>query len=170
MKWRTMIKRGLIGVVGAVLLAGCLPLKGSDTLIVGQPAPSLRTKTLQDVGGDFSRITSYRHPDERMYQISLDEALKTGKPIFLEFATPGHCTVCDGQLQMIKSLLTQYGDRMLFLHMDQYQNPEAFIAYKVKGDPWTFVIGKDGIVSFKQPGRMLYGEMEAAIKRTLAES
>ena len=166
-----------IGVaVGMVLIVGLLLLGydydgGSNkaTLLVGQKAPALRTKTLADAGGDFSKITSYRYPDERMYQYSLDEALKTGKPILLEFATPGHCTVCDVQLQQLKSLATKYESKVIFLHMDQYQNPEAFIAYKVKGDPWTFMIDAQGVVRAKQPGRMLYGELELMIGRALGE-
>jgi thiol-disulfide isomerase/thioredoxin len=131
---------------------------------VGQVAPSIRTKTLADVGGDISRITTYRYPDERMYKWSLDDALKQGKPIVLEFATPGHCTVCDNQLQMIKGLLSKYDQDVIFLHMDQYKNPEAFKAFRVLGDPWTFVIDAQGTVRMKQAGKMLYGELDGAIK------
>lgn len=134
-----------------------------SSLKVGMSAPSLRTKTLHDVNGDFSRITTYRYPDERMYQISLDEALASDKPIILEFATPGHCTVCDKQLQMLKALLVKYEQDVIFLHMDQYQNPEAFKAFGVIGDPWTYVIDGQNIVRFKQPGRMLYNELDMII-------
>ena len=42
--------------------------------------------------GDISRITTYRQPDERMYAYSVDQALASGKPMLLEFATPAHCT------------------------------------------------------------------------------
>jgi len=132
----------------------------------GELAPRLPTKTLADVGGDMSKITTYRQPDARMYQYSLDKALALGKPIVLEFATPGHCTVCDGQLQRLKALMDKY-PQVLFLHMDQYENPEAFIAYRVKGDPWTFIIDDKGIVRFQRPGSMLYGEMEMAIMDVL---
>jgi hypothetical protein len=138
-----------------------------NSLNVGQKVPSIKTKTLADVGGDFTRITTYRFPDKRMYQYSLDQALKMGKPIVLEFATPGHCTVCDVQLQMLKDLLRRYSPRVLFLHMDQYQNPEAFRAFKVKGDPWTFIIDAHQIVRFRMPGRMLYGELDRAISNVL---
>ncbi len=166
-----MLSRGLGQVVFFFLamtlsLAGCEQYAASS-LKVGVKAPVIRTKTLADVGGDFRRITSYRHPDERMYQYSLDAALKQGKPIVLEFATPGHCTVCDVQLQMLKSLVNQYGSDVIFLHMDQYQNPGAFIAFQVKGDPWTFIIDKDGVVRYKQPGRMLYGELDRVIAKVL---
>ncbi len=166
--WSIVVAIGIVLFVGLIVL-GYNPGNNKDTLLVGQKAPALRTKTLADVGGDFSRITSYRYPDERMYQYSLDEALKTGKPILLEFATPGHCTVCDVQLQQLKSLATKYEPRVIFMHMDQYQNPEAFMAYKVKGDPWTFMIDGEGIVRAKQPGRMLYGEFELMIGRALGE-
>lgn len=133
----------------------------------GELAPRLPTKTLADVGGDMSKITTYRQPDARMYQYSLDKALALGKPIILEFATPGHCTVCDGQLQKLKALMDKYQTQVLFMHMDQYENPEAFIAYNVKGDPWTFIIDEKGIVRFQRPGSMLYGEMEIAISDIL---
>lgn len=146
-------------------LSACMPPEGS--LQLGAAAPSLKTKTLEDVGGDFSRVTSYRYPDERMYSLSIDDALAKGRPIVLEFATPGHCTVCDKQLQMLKGLLNKYEEDVLFLHMDQYQNPEAFIAFQVRGDPWTFIIGADRKVKFKRAGRVLYNELDSAIQAVL---
>ncbi len=156
----------LVACCAALILSACDEnLAGG--LKKGAPAPRLATKTLADVGGDMSRITTYRQPDARMYQYSLDKALALGKPIVLEFATPGHCTVCDKQLQIAKDLMQKYEGRVLFLHMDQYENPEAFIAYHVKGDPWTFVIDEKGIVRFQRPGAMLYGELELAIKDVL---
>lgn len=136
-------------------------------LHAGQNAPSVATKTLADVGGDMSRITTYRQPDPRMYQYSVDAALKSGKPVLLEFATPGHCTPCDEQLQVIKALLDKYQDRVIFIHVDQYQNPQAYQAFRVMGDPWTFAIDKGGVVRFAQAGKMLFGEMDAAIAKAL---
>lgn len=159
----------MLFTVAALLLTGCEDMVAVSSLKEGSKAPVIQTKTLADVGGDFSRITTYRYPDERMYQYSLDEALKQGKPIVLEFATPGHCTVCDVQLQMLKAMLAKYESDVIFLHMDQYQNPGAFIAFKVRGDPWTFVIDRDGVVRFKRAGRMLYGELDAVVSRVLKD-
>lgn len=158
--------RLIISLFFAVTLIGCgAAPEGSPQ--VGAIAPAVKTKTLADVDGDFSRITSYRYPDERMYQYSLDDALAQGKPILLEFATPGHCTVCDKQLQMLKGIMEEYGSDVIFLHMDQYQNPEAFKAFKVMGDPWTFVIDADRVVQYKQAGRVLYGELDIQLKQVL---
>lgn len=161
----SLLQRAFLVSVAVVLLSGCD--RPNSGLRLGEAAPLLTTKTLADVGGDMSRITTYREPDERMYQYSLDKALKTGKPILLEFATPGHCSVCDRQLQITKAMLDKYQSQVLFLHMDQYENPEAFKAYRVFGDPWTFVIDSKGLVRFQQPGSMLYGEMDRAIQSVL---
>lgn len=161
-------KRLLLVALAAFLLAGCIA--DDSGLKVGMEAPSLRTKTLADVDGDFSRITSYRYPDGRMYQMSLDEALKAGKPIVLEFATPGHCTVCDKQLQILKAALNKYEKDVIFLHMDQYQNPEAFKAFGVIGDPWTFVIDTRRTVRFKRAGRILFGEIDLVIASLLKDT
>lgn len=134
---------------------------------VGMQAPPIATKTLADVGGDFSKITTYRYPDARMYQYSLDQALKTGKPIVLAFATPGHCTPCDQQLQMLKAMMNKYEPRVLFMHIDQYQNPQAFKAFGIMGDPWTYVIDQKQTVRYVQAGRVMYGELEAQLSRVL---
>jgi len=116
----------------------------------------------------MSRLTTYRYPDERMYQYSLDDALKLKKAVVIEFATPGHCTVCDKQLQALKGMIQKYGNDVIFVHMDQYMNPQAFKSYKVQGDPWTFIVDSSGTVRFKQSGRMLYGEIDHAIAKVLA--
>jgi len=133
---------------------------GGGVFLQGKPAPSVKTKTLADVGGDMAKLTSYRYPDPRMYQLSFDKALGQHKPIVLEFATPGHCTQCDKQLQLMKEMMNKYEHKVLFLHMDQYYNPEAYDAFQVRGEPWTFVMNARGIVEEVYPGRMLYQEID----------
>lgn len=157
-----------LSIIVALSLTACLG--DMSRLQVGMQVPSLRTKTLADVGGDLTKITTYRYPDERMYQMSLDQALTSGKTLVLEFATPGHCTVCDNQLQILKALLDKYHDQVIFLHMDQYMNTEAFKAYYVQGDPWTFVIDASNKVRFKMAGRMLYQELDSVIGGVLQVS
>jgi len=149
-----------------LLLSACDAFNGGGGVFrIGQKVPSLKTKTLADANGDMSKLTSYRYPDPRMYQLSFDEALKKGKPIVLEFATPGHCTQCDQQLQLLKVMLDRYGDKVLFLHMDQYYNPEAYGAFQVRGEPWTFVINAQGKVDYIAPGRVLRAEIEPILKQ-----
>ncbi len=154
-------------VIALSTLAGCVE-SPVGTLAIGAMAPSIQTVTLEDVGNDLSRITTYRHPDPRMYQHSLDQVLKEGKPAVIAFATPAHCTVCDKQLQMLSAMMDKYeDDGIVFLHMDQYQNPGAFIAFRVTGEPWTFLVDSDGVVRFKRPGRLLFGELEQQLERVV---
>lgn len=158
------MRRGSGYFLCLLLLAACNP---GPQVRVGMQAPVIATKTLADVGGDFSKITTYRYPDARMYQYSFDKALATGKPIVLAFATPGHCTPCDQQLQMLKAMQDKYGAQVLFVHLDQYQNPQAFKAFGVMGDPWTYLIDQKQTVRYVQSGRVMYGELEAQISRVL---
>lgn len=151
-----------------VFLSGCVFDDG--TYKVGMKVPSLRTKTLEDVGGDLTRITTYRYPDKRMYQLSLDDALLKKQIIVLAFATPGHCTQCDKHLQMLKAALDKFQGDVLFLHMDQYQNPEAFNAFKVIGDPWTYIIDGNQTVRVKRAGRMLLREVDVLLTSLLKEN
>jgi len=164
-----MFRNLLIVCFATLFLSSCEMEAPEGTLVLGAQAPSLKTRSLVDVDGDMSQLTSYRYPDERMYQYSVDDALATGKTVLIEFATPGHCTVCDKQLQMLKAMISKYGDDVVFLHMDQYKNPQAFIAYKVKGDPWTFVIDTEGKVKFKRAGRILYGELDHALATVISK-
>ena len=159
----------LIVALAGLMLVGCAIEPPEGTLRVGGQAPLVKTATLKDVEGDMSRLTTYRYPDERMYQYSIDEALQLGKTVLVEFATPGHCTVCDKQLQMLKAMIAKYGDDVVFLHMDQYKNPQAFIAFQVRGDPWTFIVDKEGIVQWKQSGRVLYGELDYNLGRIVEQ-
>jgi len=150
------------------ILPACSLMEAPEgALQVGLKAPLVKTRSLVDVEGDMSQLTTYRYPDERMYQHSIDDALRMGKTVLVEFATPGHCTVCDKQLQMLKAMISKYGDDVVFLHMDQYKNPQAFTAFSVKGDPWTFIIDKSGTVKFKQAGRILYGELDYHLDRVV---
>lgn len=159
------MSRWFVVVLLALSVAACdVPgVGGGGVFTRGKVMPSLKTKTLKDVDGDMSKLTSYRYPDPRMYQWSVDEALKQGKPMVLEFATPGHCTQCDKQLQLLKEMMNKYEDKVLFLHMDQYYNPEAYDAFQVRGEPWTVIANKEGKVEMVYPGRILYQEIDPVL-------
>lgn len=159
-KWKS-----LVTIILLTLVISACGIGGSSRVGVGMEAPAIATKTLEDVGGDLGKITTYRQPDPRMYQYSLDKALATGKPVVLQFATPAHCTNCDKQLQTLKGLIDKYGERVLFLHMDQYKNAQAYKAFQVMGDPWTYIIDQQGIVRYVQSGQTLYNTLDSQLAR-----
>src|SRR3569832_1424540 len=61
----------MLCVVVAFASTGCEQSRSAgSSLNEGAKAPFFHTKTHADVGWDFSLITTYRYPDERMYQYS----------------------------------------------------------------------------------------------------
>jgi hypothetical protein len=96
----------------------------SNVPTVGQPAISTRTLTVKDVP-DLAQLSSGANPDPAMYQISLDQALKNGKPTALLFATPAFCrtATCGPSLDVMQGLQKTYGDKVNFIHVEVYKYP-----------------------------------------------
>ncbi len=164
------MKRLLVAVIACFALSACDQfMMGSGIIHRGQKAPAVHTKKLADVGGDLGKITSYHFPVSDMYKYSEDAALKLGKPLVLEFATPAHCTQCDKQLQLLKMLMRKYGDKVVVLHFDEYYNPEAYRVFKVRGEPWTVLVDRWGTVRRLYPGRTLQGEIDPVLANLVAE-
>ena len=164
------MKRLLVVTIAMLVLAGCDQfMMGSGIIHRGQKAPAVHTKKLADVDGDMGKITSYHFPIPAMYRYSEDEALKLGKPVVLEFATPAHCTQCDKQLQLLKMLMRKYGDKVVVLHFDEYYNPEAYRVFKVRGEPWTVLLDRWGTVRRLYPGRTLEGEIDPMLAKLVSE-
>lgn len=103
----------------------------SDVPNVGDKAIAVKTLTVADVP-DPARLSSGKQIDPAMYQVSLDQALASGKPTALLFATPGFCrtATCGPSLSVMEGLQKQYGARMNFIHVEVYQYPfgEAVLA------------------------------------------
>ena len=160
---------GVAALVGVLLWGvGCShdDLSGSS-IRVGDVAPKVHTTKLSDVDGDVNQLTTYRFPDREMYQYSIDEAVSSGKPSVIVFATPAHCTQCDEQLQLLKGIRQQHGDDLIFVHIDQYKNSSAFAAFGVRGDPWMYVVDRKGIVQYIMPGRTLLPEISGILDDVL---
>jgi glutathione peroxidase-family protein len=95
---------------------------------IGDRAIAVKTLTVADVP-DPSYLSSGRAQDIdlALYQVSLDEALVSGKPTVLLFATPAFCrtAVCGPSLQVMEALREEYGDRANFIHVEVFRHPFA---------------------------------------------
>ena len=58
---------------------------------VGDRAIPSKTPTLASTAGDLSALTTARHPDRALYQVSVAQALAAHEPFVLAFATPQYC-------------------------------------------------------------------------------
>ena len=119
-----------------------------------------------------------------MYQISLDDALKSGKPTALLFATPGFCktATCGPSLKVLQDLQKTYGDTMNFIHVEVYKYPfgesaqrqdgsglsDSMVGWHLQSEPWLFLIDAKGIIAARFEGGITNEELEPALKRLIA--
>jgi hypothetical protein len=150
----------------------------------GDQAPSVKTPTVADVGGDVAKISTDAKPVKRFYETSEADALAAKKPFVLIFATPKFCksTVCGPTLDKLKPVATAHPE-MTFINVEPYKlqltdgqlqpvldagnnlvAAEATYAFKLSSEPYVFVVGADGKVSASFELVFSPDEIEAAIQ------
>ena len=139
----------------------------SPLVRVGDKAPSTKTPTLADVGGDPTKISTDPTPDPAFYQTSIDAALAAHKPLVVIFATPKFCTsaTCGPTLDTLKPYVTKY-PTVTFINVEPYklklvngvlqadldannalQTTATSDAWKLVTEPHVYVVNKDGVIT-----------------------
>ncbi len=155
-------------------------LASSPTLKVGQKAPALDTPTAADVNGDLKQLTSDANPDPAFYRLSLAQALKSGKPTAFLLATPAFCQsrLCGPDYEMLAELEKRFGNQLNLIHVEVYtglpdpsvnnwQLTPAMQAFGLQTEPWLYLIGKDGAVSYRVEGLFTADEIAGRIQSLL---
>ena len=142
---------------------------------VGEPAPALATPTLDDA--ELADLTTDPEPDERLYRLSLDEALSNGRPTVVVFATPAYCSsaTCGPILTNLKPVIDEHPE-VDFVHIEVYtglRDPdfapgpdtvaEAVLAWKLPSEPWVFVTDGDGVITARFEGTMTASELRDSL-------
>lgn len=112
-----------------------------------------------------------------LHSISLDQALRSGKPTVVSFATPLLCAsrmcgpVVDEQILAFRKL----GDQANFIHVEIYPQRDVnkpaplYIAWKLPTEPWMFVIDREGVIRARLgEGPTVAAEIEAALRPLLS--
>ncbi len=138
---------------------------------VGEKAPKIHTPTVDDVGGDRSKVTTRLPPDT---QNRVDYADALGKePILLLFATPQFCQsrVCGPVVDVAEQLKDQYGDEAAFIHVEIYNDndPSKGVrpqvrAFRLPSEPWLFAIDRQGIIRAEVEGAFGVDRMTQVVK------
>jgi hypothetical protein len=139
----------------------------SPTVQVGQQAPSTKTPTAADAGGDLHHISTDPTPDPAFYKISEDAALAAHQPMVVIFATPKFCTSaqCGPTLDRIKPFAAKYPS-VAFIHVEPYElklqdgqlqavldaknslvSNAVTTAWGLTGEPWVFVVDRTGTIT-----------------------
>jgi protein SCO1/2 len=164
-------------------LAGSVEITALDpgtTAAIGQPAPTVHTPTLSDVGGNSWAVTTDPAPYLPLSQRSTTDALAAHQPFVLVVdSTRFRVTpACGKAIVMARYLVYRWSD-VAFIHLEPYQytvvadtpvlsgsieNPPVgpvAAAWGVDGAPWgarsmpwVFVVDGDGIVRAKYQGLM----------------
>lgn len=138
---------------------------GSQVAVPGEEAVAAPTATVADDMGHFSICTN--DPQCGMHDVSLDDALASGSPVALLFATPQFCqtAVCGPSVATLESVRADYPE-VAFVHTEIFaeepQGPTvagaalvpAVEAWRLPSEPWFFTIGTDGVIVDRIDGPM----------------
>jgi hypothetical protein len=139
----------------------------SPTVRVGQKAPSTKTPTATDAGGNLAQISTDGAPDPAFYKVSEDAALARHDPMVVIFATPKFCqsAQCGPTLDRIKPFAAKYPS-VDFIHVEPYElklengalqpvldqsgglvSNSITTAWGLTGEPWVFVVDRTGTIT-----------------------
>ena len=127
-----------------MLLISCSEYGVPAKLKVGDNVPQSQNRVLK-AGEDWREVTTM---DTRvnLYRWRIADMIAEKKPFIVVFGTPQHCTICVDQLSRVAMVEEKYGERFAFIHVDGYKDNDIWVAWGVKGEPWTFVVDGRGQV------------------------
>jgi hypothetical protein len=148
--------------------------ESSGVIEVGEPVPAVATRTGAD--HPLAEISSDPDPDPSFYQLSIDQAVKSGRATVVVFATPRFCEsqTCGPLLDQVKALSSGYPE-VNFIHVEIYENldapsldqlriVEAVTSFGLPSEPWVFVVDREGLVAARFEGAASDQELSAAIE------
>ena len=142
----------------------------SPSPIVGQPAIATVTPTVAAPAG--AEPICSRKPVCTMHDVSLDAALKAGKPVVVTFSAPAFCATetCGPVVDLVEAAKKKSPSAAQFIHVEAYRKQGAELApalkaWKFATEPWTYFIGADGVVAERLAGAIGAEEITAALAK-----
>ncbi|MDA0269783.1 MAG: hypothetical protein O2798_06590 [Chloroflexi bacterium] len=147
---------------------------------IGDPVPPSRQATARDVS-DLDEISSAIAPNAALLEMTVEEAVASGRPSVVAFVTPAFCQTrfCGPVLELVVTpAFERYGDRVNFLHIEPFnlerarnegvlEPVPATLEWQLKVEPVIFVLDSAGLVSAKLEGITDVDELSAAIEAAL---
>jgi hypothetical protein len=161
--------------------------ESSATPAIGAPAPRSESLTAE-TPEELAAISTDREPDPDLYRVTIAEAVTSGRPSVVFFATPAFCqtATCGPALDRLKAVAGDYRERVTFvnvepfeLHMTpngpqpllsaegQVQPVAAVLEWGIRVEPYLFVVDADGNVAAKLEGAFDEAELRTALDETL---
>jgi len=147
---------------------------------IGDPAPPSRQATLA-TAASIEDIDTSSPPRPQMHDVTIADALKTGRPLVIAFATPAFCfsRTCGPVMDTVMDpLYAKYKDQATFIHIEPYALPQlrtanqqefvpAMLDWRLNTEPWIFVVDRAGKVADKFESIVALDEVEASLVRAI---
>jgi hypothetical protein len=165
-------------------------LPHGTTPAIGAPAPRSESPTAR-TAAELAAISSDPHPWPPAYDTSVAEAVTSGRPSLIFFATPGFCQsgYCGPTVELVKSVAREYEDEVDLVTVEPYElratsnglqpaldedghlRPVAAARdYGIPVEPYLFVVDAAGDVFARFEGIVGADELRAALEDVLGES
>jgi hypothetical protein len=175
---------GYWGLAAVVTLADGTAMQGQFTVealadpsapVVGEVPPAIENRTVA-TQPDLAKLTSDIQPERGLYEMTIKDAMASGRPSVVIFATPGFCTsrLCAPVLDSAKALYPEWKDRVNFIHIEIYQSFDPLTygpemdQWHLTSEPWTFVLDRQGAVGARFGGPLSPRELSAALAEVAA--
>jgi len=162
-----------VGGTKVQALGNLVVRKKSIAPSVGDRAIPSKTPTLASKGGDLSALTTARHPDRGLYEVSVAQALSAHEPFVLTFATPQYCQsrTCGPVVDVESAVRKRPASKgVRFIHVEIYKDNDPakgvnqwVTQWRLPTEPFTFVVDRKGVIRTKIEGAFSAGELERAI-------
>ncbi len=142
---------------------------------IGDPAPATRQTTLADVAG-IAEVDTSAEPILEMHQLTIADAVASGRPTVIVFATPAFCTsrLCGPvKEEVVDPLFPDYRDRVNFVHVEPYdiaaaregslQPIAAMAEWRLQTEPWVFVVDAEARIAARFEGVLSQEELRQAL-------
>jgi hypothetical protein len=146
---------------------------GSEPPDVGDRAIKVHTQTLTDVGGDATQLDTRRPVAKDLLRDDLADVLGK-RPVGITFATPLLCQsrVCGPTVDIVEQVKATAPKDIAFIHQEIYTDNQVnkglrpqLTAWRLRTEPWTFVIDRSGRISTRFEGGFSVGELQRAVAK-----
>ena len=152
---------------------------------IGDPAPLSEQLLLSDVD-DITEIDTSENPIPEQHNMTVAEAVTSGKPTVVAFATTAFCQtqICGPTKLFFDDLYNEFKADANFVHIEPFDIPlmragNCADLYECRNlvidewplldtEPWIFIVDADGNIAAKFLGLVTYDELEEALGAVLA--
>lgn len=142
----------------------------SPSPLPGQRAVPVATPTVAKPTGADPLCS--RKPVCTMHDVSLDAALRSGKPTVVTFSAPAFCATetCGPVVDLVEAAKKRAPAGVNFVHVEAYRKQgaelaPALTAWKFATEPWTYFVDAKGVVVERLAGALGAEEITAALAK-----